>query len=92
MRSIKELLEVMLENQDKFRDGLCMWGLKLLTNNIVTQNEYRVILKYIEGNKPKWYSSSSAFYEAFSQSGYYWECYNIEPRIEWIKKHIKLNK
>jgi hypothetical protein len=92
MRSIKELLEVMLEHQDKFRDGLCMWGLKLLTSNIVTQNEYRVILNYIKGNKPKWYSSTSTFYEVFSQSAYYWECNNIEPRIEWIKKHIKLNQ
>lgn len=25
MRSIKELLQVMLDNQDLFKDGLCQW-------------------------------------------------------------------
>jgi hypothetical protein len=40
MRTTKELLEVMLERQDKFRLGLCIWNQELRLCNIISSHEY----------------------------------------------------
>lgn len=90
MRSIKELLEVMLDHKDHFYEGLCSWNYNLYCIKVITNDEFKILRKYIRENRPKWYSSFSAFWTI--TSAYYWEYDNIEPRIRWIKRHIKLNK
>ena len=91
-RSIKELLAVMLDYQDYFRYGLCFWTNNLSEFGLITREESYRLRKYIDNNRPKWYSSFSAFVTAIYPSGYYWKEGDIKPRIEWIKKHIKLNQ
>jgi len=91
-RSIKEVLEVMLNHQEHFSYGLCTWIGRLYSCDLITLEEHHILFKYMRNNKPKWYSSFSAFWAITSASAYYWEYNKIEPRIKWVKKHIKLNQ
>lgn len=86
MRSIKELLELMLNNQKYFRKGLCTWVLLLYYNSKITQDESDLLIDYIKANPPFFVIIRKLLY-----GGHYWKYRVIEPRIEWIKKHIKKN-
>ncbi len=89
MRSIKELLQVMLDKQDSFYYGLCNWADDLISIKIITYDEWVYLKDYIKDNRPSKWSSLDAFLH--SNTGMYWRSKNIKPRIKWIKKHIKLN-
>ena len=89
MRNIKELLELMLENQDYFNSGLCTWAGKMFCTDLITYDENYSLKNYINKNRPHKYSSLLAYRSR--SSGYYWKEGNIQPRITWIKKHIKKN-
>jgi hypothetical protein len=93
MRTIKQLLEVMLEHQELFESGLCAWSMYLYYTNIITVDERIILLEYIRKNKPSKYSSWSAYKEQTNSCriGYYWEHRDIKPRIKWVKQHIKRN-
>jgi hypothetical protein len=80
-RTIKELLQLMLEHQGLFRDGLCYWARILYYTDKITFEEHSALYKYINENRPKNLSW-------FFRSAYYWKYGNIKPRIKWIKKHI----
>jgi hypothetical protein len=53
-RPIKELLQIMLDNEKHFELGLCLWSLNLCYSNIITHSELRDLRMYINGNKPWW--------------------------------------
>ena len=89
MRTIKELLELMLENQQSFKTGLCYFALDLYYEDIITPSEYRILQNYIDSNKPTFFESP--FYSFGIFGCYYWKKGNVNPRLKWIKKHIKLN-
>jgi hypothetical protein len=89
MRSIKELLQITLENQKYFYSGLCGFVSGLQYSDKITWEERRLLLNYITDNRPSKWSSLSAFRSR--NSAYYWKETDIKPRIKWIKKHIKLN-
>jgi hypothetical protein len=89
MRSIKELLELMLKNEQGFFSGLCSWVNYLYSSKIINLEEKLLLIRYIENNRPSKWSSFSAF--KYRNTHFYWEWKNIKPRIKWIKKHIKLN-
>jgi hypothetical protein len=88
MRTIKELLQVMLDNQKYFHGGLCYWVYMLYQYNLITEGEFVIITNYITVNRPSKYSSIDAFIKR--NSAYYWPFGKISPRIKWIKKHINL--
>ncbi len=88
-RTIKELLQLMLEHQDLFVDGLCNWRNSLMYTDIISLEEYYVLKYYIKKNKPSMFSSWGVFKHRIGFSDiYYWTPYKIEPRIEWLNKHI----
>lgn len=89
MRNIKQLLELMLENKNLFYSGLCDWTHNLYYKNIIITSEKDLLLKYIKSNKPSKYSSFSAFFRSKKFSHYYWEKWDIEPRVKLIKNQIK---
>lgn len=89
MRSIKELLELMLKNEQAYFYGLCHWVNNLYICKIINLEEKRKLITYINNNRPSKWSSFSAFISR--DSNFYWESKKIKPRIKWIKKHIKLN-
>ncbi len=87
MRTEKELLQLMLERQDQFAKGLCLWVGLLCRANIITYVEYSLLKEYIDNNRPSKYSSLSAFKNR--RGAYYWNKGDIKPRIKWINKQIE---
>jgi len=86
-RSIKELLQVMLENQRLFDFGLCHWSYALYDANLINEDEEDILREYISDNPPIWFIVRRFLFG----SGFFWTKKNIKPRIKWIKKHIKKN-
>lgn len=95
MRSIKELLELMLDNKDLFNTGLCDWTLKLYLLDIISDEECYLLRQYIISNRPSLYNNFRMFYHTIlrddPESHFYWKRGDIKPRIKWIKKHIAKN-
>jgi hypothetical protein len=89
MRSIKELLQVMLDNQDYINSGLCSQAGNLCFKRKITYEEYSCLKNYIKDNRPSKWSSLDAFIHR--NCNFYWHPTNTNSRIKWIKKHIKLN-
>jgi len=87
VRSIKELLQIMLDNKELFQSGLCYWCNNLFHLEIINHSERIILQKYIANNRPSKYSSLKAYRNRFS--AYYWKREDIKPRIKWIEKHIK---
>jgi hypothetical protein len=87
VRTQKELLEVMLTNIGSLRSGLCFLSSELFTQGIITFDEHIVIGNYIKYNKPSIFSSWNAFWNAGSR--FYWTRGDVEPRVKWLKQHIK---
>lgn len=96
MRSIKELLQLMLQHKDLFDSGLCGWAFELHSYGIITVWEFRSLDGYIKGNRPDYFSWTN-FIENYSgvsygaPSAYFFPYGKIKPRIYWIKRHIKKN-
>ena len=90
MRTIKELLELMLDNKQYFSNafGLCNWTNQLLYGNVINWEESDILLLFIKKNRVTptlsiqdwWYKSKSL---------YYWKSEKLTPRIHWIKYQIK---
>lgn len=89
MRTTKELLEVMLNNKQIFSTGLCSWAGQLYWNGMINRDEEARLAVYIRVSRPSKFSSFGAFKNR--SSGYYWPNGDINPRIKWLKKHIKKN-
>ena len=88
-RNIKELLQLMLDNKYFFKEGLCYWKNELYLYDLITKQERATLHDYIRNNRPSMFSSIDAFFHG--ESGYYWKCGDVRPRIKWLKKHIKKN-
>jgi hypothetical protein len=85
-RTIKELLQLMLEHKELFNLGLCSWVTNVKIRQIITFDERSILMDFIHNNRPSKYSSVSAFRNR--DLLFYWEKNRIKPRIKWIKKHI----
>jgi hypothetical protein len=85
-RTIKELLQLMLEHQELFVSGLCQWTYALEYMYLITSDEKIILRYFINHNRPSKYSSIGAFKNRDRM--FYWKSGNIKPRIKWIKKHI----
>jgi hypothetical protein len=85
MRTTKELLELMLENQQFFKSGLCRWIENMYRRGIITEAECYRLEYYLSQNKP------ITFYKILRMNNnrYWWRIGDIKPRIKWIEKHIK---
>ena len=93
MRSIKELLEILLKltsELDSF-NGLCYLIIHAEGTKLITLDELVMLDSYIFSHKPKPYSSFGAMYSYCKQDNYYWPKGHKKPRIKWLQKHIKLN-
>lgn len=83
-RSIKELLQVLLDNQDLFVFGLCQWNKTCWNNGLIIYKEFLMIREYININRPdNEYTRLIGF-----NSGYYWFPGDLEIRIRWLNEHI----
>ncbi len=91
MRTIKELLQVMLDNQKYFVSGLCNLVDNICLKDLISMKEHRILLNYVKENKPSTFSSFERFKQEICAEAYWWKKGNINPRIKWLKKHIKQN-
>jgi hypothetical protein len=86
MRSIKELLKILLE-QIKNRDNvksLCFLYEDLYQEGILNFDESMLLDYYMENNTPTtWY--------IIIGNEFWWKPFKMKPRIKWLKKHIKKN-
>jgi len=87
MRSIKELLGLMLQHQELFRTGLCTWIFDMYFPNqpnspILTTEERKLLSRYVDKNRPSKYSGMLAF--LWRNRVHYWPKGWIRPRIKWI--------
>ncbi len=80
MRTIKELLELMRDNDQFFVTGLCGWAANLWMDDFITSKEHTLINCYLENNLPP-----------KKPNKFCWRIAGIKPRLKWINKHIKLN-
>ena len=90
IRSIEDLLYVMYNNQSFFSRSLCEWVLDLSIYELINRDERNELLNYIKNNKPSRFSSLSSLKSI--HTNFYWVAGEIEPRLKWLKKHIKKNE
>lgn len=89
-RTIKELLQVMLDNQDLFYNGLCGWCISLCKRDFINYQEHHVLNKFIIKNRiTNTLSIQDFWYKQNKKSSFYWKWDKITPRIHWIKYQIK---
>ena len=79
---VKKVLLLLLENQDFFVTGICDWVESLEKNNLITETESILFFDYMKKNIP----NSRLFI-----FGFWWNCGEIEPRIEWINAQLMKN-
>ena len=91
MRTIKELLQLMLDNKHLFQCGLCHWLTELFIYKLISRDERIFLLNYIKENKPeyKWYNPYMLLNHY--KDSFYWIEGCITPRINWLKHHISIN-
>jgi len=79
---VKKVLKLLLENQDLFSTGICDWVESLKKINLITETELLWMDDYMKNNIP----NSRLFI-----FGFWWNCGEIEPRIEWIEAQLNKN-
>jgi hypothetical protein len=89
MRNVKELLKVMLENQNLFKHGLCLWSKSICWEGLISINERNLLLDYIKKNKPSMFSSIDSFVQRITLEPYYWTVKDINQRVKWINEQIE---
>ena len=93
-RPIVELLKILLENIHLISacsgvrkdgiwlcpvGGLCGLSENLFVTDVITEEEYRTILKYLDENLP-----------TKQKNGYCWRMGSKLPRKKWLENQIKL--
>lgn len=86
-RPIVELLKILLENIHLISAyiwlypirGLCRLSENLFVTDVITEEEYRTILKYLDENLP-----------TKQKNGYCWRMGSKLPRKKWLENQIKL--
>ena len=82
MRTTKELLQILLNNERLFTRGLCKLTLDLLVREVITENEYQYIKEYL-------YSSNVITLRKLFGRSYFWKNGEWKPREKWLKSKIK---
>jgi len=88
-RSIKELLQILLDNMNLLTSGLCSLAPRLNAIGKLTDEEVMTLWRYIEEHQPyNLYYILSKFSDS-TEYIFYWEKGKKKPRINWLKKQIK---
>jgi hypothetical protein len=76
----ENLLEVILERQDSFPYGLCMWIFYLCEQRVISKDEYNYLDNLLE---------EEARIMNKSPLEYLWPSGEISYRIEWLKSKLE---
>lgn len=63
---------------------------KMLTLSIISQKEYGILRNYISCHRPNKFSSFAAW--EYRNSDLWFPPYDSKHRLQWLNKHIKINK
>jgi hypothetical protein len=87
MRSIKELLIILRDNEFYFRSGLCGLAWKLQSmHTIITMREFNELDKFIDANRPV-IGDPHCDIDCVD-TPWYWPIGEWEPREKWLNDHI----
>jgi len=88
MRSIKELLQIILDHVDQVRhtEGLCSLASQLYNDVEIIQEEEDVIRKYFGQNLPEHKYKGVYLTDELLYS---WPPGKVEPRRQWLEEQIK---
>ncbi len=73
---MNRLLQILLDNMDKFETGLCRLYKKLYNEGVITLDEKNQLESFINENMPN------------KEVDYYFKCGDKESRINWIKSKM----
>lgn len=76
----------LLDNTLLFNNGLCLWITTISCKDHISECTANLLLGYINSNIPLSYHKIRFF---LCPDGYWWKAGEIEPRIKYIKKHMK---
>jgi len=79
MRTEKEILQVILDNMDQFKTGLCYLVDKLLNQGKLTREDHSIWRKLIYRHTPKGHVGHCL-----------WPVGEKQPRVEWMVKQINV--
>ena len=92
MRTNKQLLQLILDEARKIKTGesfpaggLCAIARRLYGSNEITSDEREKVKRYILYHMPQDYRFGICY-----PGLYGWLPYKLEPRIEFLEKHIEL--
>ena len=87
MRPIKELLEILDREIDGeyFKTGLCLLMVSLWRHDIININEWNKLEAYIYVNNPDAISMDEWDNQRLSQSLFWWNPGEREPRHEYVR-------
>jgi hypothetical protein len=88
-RPVRELLNIMLLNDNLFKSGLCQWSYSLYSKDRITYAEMKLLTQYINDNKPSVFSSIDVFLLRLLRSDYIWLKGRKQVRVKWLKKHFR---
>lgn len=94
--TIKELLEYLRQEiisrlDNEYLDGMCLIVDDMSLRSEFTSKERRLLMSYIQDNRPSMFNSWSAFVSTITGQEYFWKQGELKPRIKWLDKHIKKN-
>lgn len=81
---LKRLFIRVLNNQDCFKSGLCLWIWDVGNKNVLNYKQCMLLENYIKVNL-----LYGSYYNKNIHFPYYWEYGQIQPRIDWIDEQIK---
>ena len=98
-RTIKELLIILRDNLEMYFDkdpdngGICGVILDLTRHNIISNNEWAILTKYLNDNKTRnAYKREKQYPDffggEFNLGRHWWKPRAVKPRINWLNKQI----
>ena len=81
-----------LDERGPFYIGICAAVQTLRNNNIIAGNDFTLIHSYVKSvtkTRKVFYNCNGE--KVSDKNQFVWSPFNIEPRIKWLDKHIKLN-
>lgn len=88
MRTPKELFEVLRDNRELFKAGLCAYITSLYWKDLLSGMEADFLENYLLINKPLIAKIRRKLLK-FPNNRFYWKFGAWKPRLRWINRQIK---
>lgn len=90
-KQLYTIMGIMLDNKKLLTIGLCEFVHQLRKENLITIDDMWLIQDYIKENTPSPYYNLSRFLRSgIPNDKYWWQPYNKNQRLKWIRKHMSV--